>query len=94
VYDRSMGAHPPLADEWGHDPAPSDVMHPTSSGPRAGGRGVPDATAPRVYDGHPATTYRQPTRPATVLVGAGILGLTIGFFLALVVAPIIAGWLA
>jgi hypothetical protein len=92
----SMGAVPPLADESGAGIpwTPSGGTTPTSSGARLEGPSSHQPGGPRVYDGHPAATYRQPTRAGAIVMGAGILGLTIGFFLALVVAPRIAEWLA
>jgi hypothetical protein len=77
--------------------APSE-WNPTSSGPPAGLLAGPGPEVPRnIYDGHPPfnpKAYRQQTRAGAAAMGYGILGLSIGFFLAFIVAPRVAEWLA
>jgi hypothetical protein len=77
---------------------PPGLRTPASSGPRSGvvagsGPGVPR----NIYDGHPPfnpKAYRQQTRAGAAAMGYGILGLSIGFFLAFIVAPRVAEWMA
>jgi hypothetical protein len=93
-----MGAPQPLADELGTgSPAPSGLITPTSSGPRLEVGESPQPGGPRIYDGHPPfnpRAYHQRTRAGAMAMGYGILGLSIGFFLAFIVAPRVAEWLA
>jgi hypothetical protein len=95
-----MGAATPLADEHRGSSAPTLRRSelPPSSGPRLGDGESPQPGGPRnIYDGHPPfnpRTYHQQTRAGAAAMGYGILGLSIGFFLAFIVAPRVAEWLA
>jgi hypothetical protein len=92
----SMGADAPLAEEPGTGSRRSGVA-PPSSGPRLGDGESSQPGGPRIYDGHAAfnpRAYHQPTRAGAAAMGYGILGLSIGFFLAFIVAPRIAEWIA
>jgi hypothetical protein len=91
-----MGADAPLAEEPGTGSWRSGAAAP-SSGPRLGDGESSRPGGPRIYDGHPPfnpRAYHQRTRAGAAAMGYGILGLSIGFFLAFIVAPRVAEWVA
>jgi hypothetical protein len=95
--NNSMGADAPLAEESGTGSLYSGVSSTPSSGPRLGDGESSQPGGPRIYDGHPPfnpRAYHQRTRAGAAAMGYGILGLSIGFFLAFIVAPRVAEWLA